>query len=169
MSPLDSARIQLVQAHIDAERRGDFDAARATFHRPRYEIVATGELHDGDAAVAAFYEETARAFPDLDFQETALRPCADAVVVETTLVATHRGSWRGLPPTGRRVAYRMANVFVFEWELLVAERMYFDLLTPLRQIGVARDPTSVGGRIAAVLNHPWTVGSAFARSLVGSE
>ncbi len=161
--------MRVVETHIEAERRGDFDAARATFHRPRYEIVATGEVHDGADAVGAFYEETARAFPDLDFRDTVLRPCADAVWVETTFAATHRGWWRGLPATEQRVEYRMANLFVFEGELLVAERMYFDLMTPLRQIGIARDPTSLGGRIAAALNHPWTVGRAFARTLVDGE
>lgn len=153
---------------MEAERRGDFDGAGATFHRPRYEIVATGEVHDGDAEVASFYAETARAFPSLDFRDTTMRSCSDGVVVETTFVANHLGSWRGLPATGRRVSYRMANLFVFEDDRLVMERMYFDLMTPLRQVGVARDPTSRTGRVATAINHPVTVFGAFWRSLVGS-
>jgi hypothetical protein len=41
--------------------------------------------------------------------------------------------------------------------------MYFDLLTPLRQIGIARDPTSTAGRIGTLLNHPLTLTRAFLR------
>jgi steroid delta-isomerase-like uncharacterized protein len=159
------SRAAIVHAHMEAEARGDFAAARATFHHPRYEIVATGEVHDGTDAVMRFYEETARAFPNLSFAQPTLRHSGDAVAVETVFRATHRGSWRGLPATGRAVEYAMLNVFLFEGDLLVGERMYFDLLTPLRQLGIARDPTSVGGRIAAALNHPATVGMAFVRSL----
>ena len=162
-------RERVVRAHIAAEAGGDWAAARATFHHPRYEIVATGEVHDGPAAVTAFYDETARAFPDLAFTVPVLRHSRDAVIVETVLRATHLGSWRGLPATGRRVEYPMMNLFGFDEGRLVLERMYFDLLTPLRHIGVARDPTSRLGRIATALNHPLTVGSAFARALLGAR
>jgi hypothetical protein len=57
----------------------------------------------------------------------------------------------------------MLNLFLFEDDGLVCERMYFDLLTPLRQIGIARDPTSLAGRIGAALNHPLTVSRALLR------
>jgi steroid delta-isomerase-like uncharacterized protein len=150
---------------MDAEARGDFTAARATFFHPRYEIVATGEVHDGHDAVISFYAETARAFPALSFTTPKLRHAQDSVFVDTIFRAAHRGSWRGLPATGRVVEYAMLNVFVFDEDRLICERMYFDLLTPLRQLGVARDPTSLGGRIATAINHPWTVGLALARSL----
>lgn len=163
MRDLEIERDRVVRAHMDAEARGDFAAAQATFHHPRYEIVATGEVHDGADAVAAFYGETARAFPDLSFTRPTLRHARDGVTVETVFRATHRGAWRGLPATGRVVEYAMMNVFLFDEDRLVGERMYFDLLTPLRQIGIARDPTSLGGRIATALNHPLTVGAAFAR------
>ncbi|MFO0565697.1 MAG: ester cyclase [Polyangiaceae bacterium] len=155
-----------MRAHIDAEARGDFDGALATFHRPRYEIMATGEVHDGAEAVSAFYDETARAFPNLGFRTPVLRHSLDAVTVETTFHALHAGPWRGLPATGRRVEYAMMNLFSFEEERLVLERMYFDLLTPLRQIGVSRDPVSPVGRIATALNHPLVVGGAFLRALL---
>lgn len=158
------ARDRVVRAHMDAEEKRDFVAARATFHHPRYEIAATGEVHDGADAVMRFYEETGRAFPDLSFTPPTLRHSADAVTVETVYRATHLGAWRGLPATGRVVEYPMLNVFLFDDDRLVGERMYFDLLTPLRQIGIARDPTSLSGRIALAVNHPVTVGVAFARA-----
>jgi len=42
--------------------------------------------------------------------------------------------------------------------------MYFDLLTPLKQLGIARDPTTLSGRIGAAIQHPLTVGGAFLRA-----
>jgi hypothetical protein len=43
----------------------------------------------------------------------------------------------------------------------VCERLYFDLLTPLRQMGIARNPNSLAGRLATFANHPVTVARAF--------
>jgi hypothetical protein len=51
-------------------------------------------------------------------------------------------------------------MFVFEEDRLVCERVYFDSNTVLRQLGIARDPVSLGGRLATVINHPLTVGRA---------
>ncbi len=153
-----------MQEHVAAEERGDWEGALATFARPRYEIMATHEVHDGRSAVSALYAETRRAFAELAFETTALRHAEDAVLVEVTFVATHAGPWRGLPATHRHIRYPMLNVFLFEEDRLVCERMYFDLLTPLRQIGVARDPLSVAGKVAMALNHPVTVAGAFLRN-----
>lgn len=84
----------------------------------------------------------------------------DAIASSPTLLA------RRMADEALRVSYRMCNVFVFDGDRLVCERLYFDLLTPLRQLGVARDPLSIGGRVATVLNHPLTVITAALRSLV---
>jgi len=51
-------------------------------------------------------------------------------------------------------ATKMGNVFVFEGEGLVCERLYFDLATILRQVGIARDPTRPLGRAMTFANSP---------------
>jgi hypothetical protein len=48
---------------------------------------------------------------------------------------------------------------------MVCEGTYFDIGTPLRQLGVARDPNSRGGKIATALDHPLVVGKAVIGSL----
>ncbi len=151
---------------MEAENRQDSAGTVATFAVPRYEVVPTGEVHEGPQEVARFLDETMRAFPDMNITLHSLRHAEDAVVVEVTFEGTHGGAWRGLPATGRRVSYRMCNVFVFDGDRLLCERLYFDILTALRQVGVARDPTSVGGRVATVLNHPVTVIGAALKSLL---
>jgi hypothetical protein len=63
----------------------------------------------------------------------------------------------------------MTAFYLFEEDRLVCERVYFDLGTILRQLGVARDPASVGGKVATVLNHPLTVGRALVRRAIPGE
>jgi hypothetical protein len=46
---------------------------------------------------------------------------------------------------------------------MMGERIYFDLSTALRQLGVARDPNTVVGKITMVLNHPITLARALLR------
>lgn len=152
-----------MREHMASEERGDFDATVATFERPRYEVTPTGEAFDGAAAVHAFLAETGTAFPGFRFELHAMHHADEAVIVETTFRGTHRGTWRGLPPTGRSVAYRMANVFVFEEDRLVCERLHFDRLAILQQLGIARDPTTPSGRLGVFLNHPITTLRAFLR------
>jgi hypothetical protein len=56
-------------------------------------------------------------------------------------------------------------VFPFSGADMLGERLYFDLGTSLRQLGVAWDPNTTWGRISMALNHPLTVGRAVVRSL----
>ena len=48
---------------------------------------------------------------------------------------------------------------------MICERTYFDIGTPLRQLGVARDPNTLAGKVATALNHPVVVGKAAVRSM----
>jgi steroid delta-isomerase-like uncharacterized protein len=161
---LRAERERIVRAHIDAEERGAWDEALATFHRPRYEIIASGESYENAESVAGFYAETARAFPSISFETRALHHTGAGVFADVVFHGMHDGPWRGLPGTGRQVEYAMLNFFMFEDERLVCERMYFDLLTVLRQVGIARDPTSLSGRVATLMNHPLTFARALTRS-----
>jgi steroid delta-isomerase-like uncharacterized protein len=137
-----------------------------TFHHPRYELIGTGEVYDGAEEVARYFEDTRTAFPDQRNELVALHHTDDAVIVEADLRGTHEGPLRGLPPTGRKFEMRFCAVFVFEEERLVCERVYFDSNTILRQLGIARDPTSLSGRLATALNHPVTLGRAMAGQLL---
>ena len=156
-------REELVVEHMESENRHEYDATIATFDHPRYELVGTGDVYDGPEEMARYFEETRTAFPDQRNELIALHHADDAVIVEANLSGTHEGPLRGLPATGRKFEMRFAAAFVFEEERLVCERVYFDSGTVLRQLGIARDPLSLSGRVATLLNHPLTVGTAVAR------
>jgi steroid delta-isomerase-like uncharacterized protein len=150
-------RVEIVNEHMRLENAHDFPACIGQFARPRYEVVADGAVFDGAARVDDFLSENRRAFPDFRFEPTRVSPTPDAVVVEGMFRGTHDGPWRGLPATGRRVEFSMCLIFEFDGNELVNERVYMDLNTPLRQLGVAYDPNSARFKVVTVLSHPVTI------------
>ncbi|HEX3452346.1 MAG TPA: ester cyclase [Solirubrobacteraceae bacterium] len=157
-------REAIVREHMASENVHDFDTTIGTFEHPRYELIATGEVYDGEDAVRGYYAESRAAFPDQRNEVVALHHADDVVAVEFDLFGTHLGPLRALPPTGRSFRCRMTALFVFDGDRLIGERVYFDQATILRQLGLAHDPSSLRGRIALVLNHPLTIGRAILRA-----
>jgi steroid delta-isomerase-like uncharacterized protein len=160
-------RESIVREHMDSENRHEFDATLATFHHPRYELVATDEVYDGPEEVQRYYDESRKAFPDQRNELLALHHSDDAVLVEAVVRGTHNGPLRGLPPTGREFELPILAIFVFEEDRLMCERVYFDQATVLRQLGVARDPNSLTGRLETLAGHPLTVARGLIRRLIG--
>lgn len=162
---LRARREAVVREHMDSENRHEYDATMATFGHPRYEIVPTGDVFDGEDEVRRYFAESRTAFPDQRNRLIALHHADDAVIAEFHLEGTHLGPLRGLPATGRTFTCQMVAIFQFEGEGIVCERVYFDSATILRQLGVAHDPQSLRGRVATVVNHPVTIGGAVLRRL----
>jgi len=119
---------------MESENVHDFDTTIGTFAHPRYELIATDRVHDGEAAVRAYFKESRTAFPDQRNELISLRHADDAVIVEFWLLGTHRGPLLGIEPTGREFRCRMTAFFLFEGADLTCERVYFDSGTILRQI-----------------------------------
>ena len=159
-------REAVVREHMQSENEHDFDTTISTFSHPRYEIIPTGDVFDGEAEVRHYFAEARAAFPDQRNELIALRHIADGVVVEFDLRGTHLGPLRSLAPTGRSFRCRMTAFFILDDERIVCERVYFDQATILRQLGLAHEPTSVAGRVSTLLSHPLTVGRALLRAAV---
>lgn len=127
-------RDAIVRRHMESENGHDFDTTIATFRHPRYEIIATGQIHDGAAEVRQYFRDSRAAFPDQRNELIALYHADDAVIAEFWLLGTHRGPLLGMEPTGREFRCQMTAFFLFEGEGLVCERVYFDTATILRQL-----------------------------------
>ena len=134
-------REAIVREHMESENRHEFDLTLDTFSHPRYEIIPTGDVFDGTDAVRQYFEDSRAAFPDQRNELIALHHADDAVIVEFDLKGTHRGSLRGIPPTGKEFTCRTLALFLFEEDRLICERVYFDLLTILSQLGIVGSAT----------------------------
>jgi steroid delta-isomerase-like uncharacterized protein len=134
---LQSARDAVIREHMDSENRLDFDATIATFDHPRYELIGTGQVFDGEEEVRGYYAASRAAFPDQRNEIHSLRHADDAIVVEFDLLGTHLGAFAGFAPTGKTFRCRMAAVFEFDGDRITCERIYFDSATILRQLGLA--------------------------------
>jgi steroid delta-isomerase-like uncharacterized protein len=128
--------LSVVREHMESENRKDFAATMRTFAHPRYELIGTGQVHDGPDEVARYFEASRAAFPDQRNELHAIRHADEAVFVEFDLLGTHLGRLGDLAPTGREFRCRMAAVFEFEpgGTGITCERVYFDQGTILRQL-----------------------------------
>jgi len=129
-------REAVVREHMESENRQDFEATMATFAHPRYELIATGEVHDGEDAVRAYYATSRATFADQRNEVIAIHHADDGVFVEFDLLGTHTGALAGFAATGRAFRCRMIAFFAFDCDRIQCERVYFDSGTILRQLGL---------------------------------
>ena len=108
-------RQELVLRHVAGENDRDLDAIMATFTHPRYEIVPTGVVLDGDEAVREMILRQWADLPHMHYAAEAIFHAEHGLVVET------RTTCPGTP-----IDMLSINLFGFEGEGLVLERCYFD-------------------------------------------
>lgn len=142
--PVRSAREALVREHFESETAQEFDVTLATFEHPRYEIIPTSQVFDGADAVMEYYTTTRTAFPDQRHANVRLHHTDDAVIAEFDLLGTHLGPLYGVPPTGKTFTCPVVAFFFFSGEHISCERIYFDVLTIMTQLGVAQPPPTGG-------------------------
>ena len=162
---LDDKRVAMVNDHMRLENAYDFPGCVGVFGRAQYQLIADGELYEGADRVHYFLSQNHTAFPDFVFEPTRVSPTTDAVVVEGRFVGTQLGPWRGLPASGRKVDFQMCLIFEFDGESMTNEKVYFDLNTPLQQLGIGDDYNSLRGKLAAVMGHPIVILKALLFSL----
>ena len=136
-------REAIVVEHMESENHHDYETTMETFGHPRYEIIPTGDVWDGDEEVRGYFEATRTAFPDQRNELIELHHTDAGVIVEFMLKGTHEGPLRGIPPTGKSFECRCTAFFLFEEDSLVCERVYFDAATILSQLGLVQPAPSL--------------------------
>ncbi|MBX3286269.1 MAG: ester cyclase [Actinobacteria bacterium] len=133
---LRTRRLAVLERHFQAEVDHDWDAVLGTFlDVPRYEIVPTGQIHEGAEEVVAYHRAQRTAFPDQRHEHVRFHVAEDAVVAEFDLLGTNTGEFMGLPPTGKAFRVAVIAVFAFDGDRITNERVYLDGASLLRQIG----------------------------------
>jgi steroid delta-isomerase-like uncharacterized protein len=142
-------RLEMIKEHMDTEVTQEFDRTLATFNgHPRYEIMPTGQVFDGDDEVMGYYRMTRTAFPDQRHDNVRYHVTDNTVIVEFELLGTNLGEFYGFPPTGKSFRVPIIAVFFFEGDRIVNERVYFDSASLVTQIG--------RGEILALVGEPGT-------------
>lgn len=131
--------IEVARLHDEAFNTRDVEG-RKEIEAPDIEVIMPGgmTLRGPDQAIEAvkvFWE----ALPDVQIICERQFSMGDTVVAEGTLSGTHSGTFRtpsgDIPPSGNRVTARYATVKQFRDDKLVSERLYFDQLEFLQQLG----------------------------------
>ena len=159
------ARLAVVDEHLRCENRHDLDAVMATFgDDARFDDEPWGDRRRGRDDVRSYYVETMSALPDLVIDVHERHVASETLILEVTIRGTHRGPWRGLPATGRRVGFPLCAIYQFDsTDRLFAERVYYDRAAVLGQLGMFHEPSRGLGRIATALSHPLTLARAYLR------
>ena len=136
-SDVEQRRLDVLDAHFRSEVEHDWEACLATFGgHARYEIMATGQVHDGDAAVLAYHRSQRTAFPDQRHENLRVHVAQDdTIITEFDLLGTNTGEFYGQPPTGKSFRVAVVAVFFFDGVHIVNERVYLDGASLIRQIG----------------------------------
>ncbi|MBY0277831.1 nuclear transport factor 2 family protein, partial [Candidatus Binatia bacterium] len=83
-------RLAVLETHFRSEVEHDWEACLGTFKDvPRYEIVPTGQIHEGRDAVLAYHRGQRTAFPDQRHEHVRIHVADDdTVVTEFDLLGT---------------------------------------------------------------------------------
>jgi ketosteroid isomerase-like protein len=122
--------LEIVQLALAAHDAGD-DAGLAAVVDDQVELEAPGEVRlVGRAAVTEYLGAFLGAFDDVAVDVHVLAEQGDMVVEEYTMTATHTRPlpqpFDAVPPTSRRVAVRVAEVYRVRDGRIVENRLYYD-------------------------------------------
>lgn len=120
-------REELVLRHVAAENARDLEAALATFTHPRYEIIPTGMVFDGDEAVRAMLLQQWADLALLQYSAEGIYHGDNGLIVETRTTAP-----------GTPIDMLSINLFGFRGPDLVLERCYFDRMLLAAQLESGR-------------------------------
>jgi hypothetical protein len=124
-------REKLVLRHVAGENDRDLEAVMATFAHPRYEIVPSAAVYDGDQAVRQMILRQWEELPWMRYTAEAIYHSEHGLVVETRTTCP-----------GTAFDMLSINLFGFDGTALTLERCYFDRMlfaSQLRSIGRQND------------------------------
>lgn len=91
----------------------------------------------GAQQIANYVAEVHTGFPDFKLEIKRQIGEGDQIATEWTCSGTHKGEFQGIAPTGKRVEITGMTFDRIKDGQIVEERVYFDRLELLQQLGVA--------------------------------
>ncbi|MFL6447675.1 MAG: ester cyclase [Bryobacteraceae bacterium] len=148
-----------VDEHVREEIAKNWPGVHATFvqdEKAFYDVVPLNTHFAGIAGVKDFYRVIDAALPDFDIHVLGRVRPSGCSIREVTISGTHRGDYFGIAPTGKKIRFQLAAFFLFRTGVdegkLLAERIYFDNETILKQLRGELDPAAVADYAVPALN-----------------
>jgi steroid delta-isomerase-like uncharacterized protein len=129
----------LASQYVEARNTPDLDLLDEIRSGPADVVVHDASAPEdivGLAALKAFYAQTHDGFLDFTIRFDETGTAQDRIVYYWTIDATHTADLRGIPPTGRFVSFSGVAIDRLENGLIVEERVYFNPLDLLTQLGM---------------------------------
>jgi steroid delta-isomerase-like uncharacterized protein len=137
---------QLLQTHMRAENAHQMEETLGTLTPDcLFEDMALGQNFRGHAGARVYYQTWWDAFSTTAHPEHVYYTDRASAVAELRFRGTHTGSFLGIEPTGRAVDLPTSIIVSFRNGLIAGERMYWDVSTLLRQLGVSSLPATAKG------------------------
>jgi predicted ester cyclase len=117
----------------------DLDALHAVCHPDV--AFHWGPLGDGRGVdgLQALEDRARAAFPDLEVSSDWMLADGDYVVRRSTVTGTHRGTWFGVAPTGRRAAWTCLESYRIADGRIAEQWLNEDWASVLQQLGALPD------------------------------
>ncbi len=90
----------------------------------------------GPQQIASYVAEVRTGFPDFKLEIKQRISEGNRMVTQWTCTGTHNGEFQGIPPTGKRINITGLGLARIEGGKVVEERVYFDRVSMLEQLGV---------------------------------
>ena len=129
------ANIAVVRRLLDRfVNAGDEQAADEIFADDCVNHLAPPDPPGDRESIKRFVRDLREVFPDMHYEVVHLVGAGDLVALNLLGTATHRGTWRGIAPTERRVHIAVMSFFTFREGRIVARHNITDVAGVLRQI-----------------------------------
>jgi steroid delta-isomerase-like uncharacterized protein len=107
--------------------------------------LSDGTELNGPTQFKQFITMLRNAFPDIQYKVEDMACDGDILAVRTSLTGTMTGPFKGIPPTGKKVAMEEALFFRYEGDKIAEEWQFINQMALLEQLGIApRAPTHGG-------------------------
>ena len=117
----------------EASNKQDYDAfdeiMGADYHNHNY------DLH-GPEGYKQFLGMFTQAFPDFHATDEHILAEGDKVMLQGTATGTHKGDFRGIAPTDKKVTFGYVNIFRIADGKIVEEWDVYDVMNAYQELGI---------------------------------
>jgi steroid delta-isomerase-like uncharacterized protein len=144
-APTDVSNAELIRWSFDTLNRHDIAALKQLWTDQTVERFPDRTCRGPDE-IAAYFEDTIAAVPDLHLEVVTLAEDGEHVFVQWHLTGTHKGPLLGIEPTGKPLAIDGIDHFVVRDGKVASNFVVVDQLQYGRQIGMMPPDGSAGDR-----------------------